>query len=115
VPVIAVFTKYEQFMRNVEMQLEDEQRDPALLDDEAEKMFNEHYLAKFSVTPPFVRLEGERFVNRQVCLTLIFVLQKCTSLASSVPSFLKRRLTHSLATSLPSCCYRYRRIIWSLT
>jgi hypothetical protein len=111
--VIAVFTKYEQFMRNVEMQLEDDQRSPALLNDEAAKVFNEHYLDKLRGPPPFVCLEGERFMNKRACIRLMSVLQKCTSLANGVLPFLKRQLTHSLAKWLPSCYYRYKRITWS--
>jgi hypothetical protein len=61
-------------MRNVEMQLEDEQRDPGLLKVEAENIFDEHYLAKLSGPPPFVRLEGERFMNKRACITLMSVL-----------------------------------------
>jgi hypothetical protein len=99
--VIALFTKYEQFMRNVKMQLEDEERDPALLNDEAAKVFNDHYLDKLRGPPPFVRLEGERFMRKRVCIRSMSVLQKCTSLANGVLPFLKRPLTHSLATSLP--------------
>ena len=60
VPVIAVFTKYDQFKRNVKMNLEDKGRDPKIdLDAEAEKIFEEHYLAGLSGPPPFVRLESE--------------------------------------------------------
>src|SRR6266850_3822270 len=113
VPVIAIFTKYEQFRREVMMKLEDQKRDLALLDDEMEKIFKNHYLANLKGSPPFVRLESEDFVNRVACITLISVLQECTSLASVVRPFLKRPPMHFLATSFPSCCYRYRRIILS--
>jgi hypothetical protein len=36
VPVIAVFTKHDQFRRNLKIKLEDQHRDPALLDAEVE-------------------------------------------------------------------------------
>jgi len=62
--VIAIFTKYEQFRREVMMKLEDQKRDLALLDDEMEKIFKNHYLANLKGSPPFVRLESEDFVNR---------------------------------------------------
>jgi hypothetical protein len=61
--VIAVFTKYDQFRRDVQMKLEYEHRDPADLDDEMERNFKQYYLANLRNSPPFVRLERERFVN----------------------------------------------------
>jgi len=57
VPVVAVFTKYDHFRRDIKMKLEDQRRDPALLDAEVESVFNEHYLASLTGPPPFVRLE----------------------------------------------------------
>jgi hypothetical protein len=60
VPVIAVFTKYDQFKRNIKMKLEDEHRDPKIyLDAEAENIFKEHYLAGLNGPSPFIRLESE--------------------------------------------------------
>ena len=61
VPVIAVFTKYDQFRRDVMFKLEDQRRDPSLLDAEAESVFNEHYLASLTGPPPFILLESEDF------------------------------------------------------
>jgi hypothetical protein len=59
VPVIAVFTKFDQYKRNVEMTLEDEGRDPGVnLNEEVESMFREHYQASLGGSPLFVRLEG---------------------------------------------------------
>jgi len=52
------------------MQLEDEQRDLALLNDEAENIFNEHYLANLSGPPPFVCLE-EMHKPGQRCTALL--------------------------------------------
>jgi len=63
VPVIAVFTKHDQFRRDVEKKLEEENRDPADLDDEMERIFNRYYLANLRDSPPFVRLGREGFVN----------------------------------------------------
>ena len=66
VPVIAVFTKYDQFKRNIKMKLEDEGRGllaGAQLDTEAERVFKQHYLASLSGPPPLVRLEGENVLN----------------------------------------------------
>jgi len=60
VPVIAVFTKYDQFKRNIRMKLEDEGRDPEMdLNAEVEIMFKQHYLANLYGPPPFIRLESE--------------------------------------------------------
>ena len=62
VPVIAVFTKYDQFKRNIRMKLEDQGRDPDIdLDAEVENKFKQHYLSGLQVdsSPPFIRLESE--------------------------------------------------------
>jgi hypothetical protein len=59
--VIAVFTKYDQFRRDIRIELEDQHRDPSLLDTEVESVFNEHYLAGLTGPPPFIRLESENF------------------------------------------------------
>ena len=60
VPVIAVFTKYDQFKRNIKMKAEDEGRHPEInLDAEVENIFNQHYLASLNGHPPFIRLESE--------------------------------------------------------
>jgi hypothetical protein len=60
VPVIAVFTKYDQFKRDTMMKLEDEGRDPEMnLDAEVEEIFKRHYLAGLNGPPPFIRLESE--------------------------------------------------------
>jgi hypothetical protein len=61
--VIAVFTKYDQFRRDVQMMLEYEHRDPADLEAEMERIFKRYYLANLRNSPPFVRLEREAFVN----------------------------------------------------
>jgi hypothetical protein len=71
--VIAVFTKYDQFRRDIKMKLEDQHRDPALLNDEMERTFREHFLANLKGPPPFVRLESEDLVNQSICTMLISV------------------------------------------
>jgi hypothetical protein len=71
--VIAVFTKYDQFRREIMMKLEDQHRDPALLSNEMERIFSKHFLANFKGRPPFVRLESEDFVNQPTCTMLISV------------------------------------------
>ena len=60
--MIAVFTKYDQFKRDVGMKLEDQDRDSALLDDEMERIFNKEFLANLKGTPPSVRLESELYL-----------------------------------------------------
>jgi len=58
VPVIAVFTKYDQFRREIRMKLEDQHRDSwTNLDAEIESIFNQHFLASLMGPPPFIRLE----------------------------------------------------------
>jgi len=58
VPVIAVFTKHDQFKRNIKMKLMHEGRDPETeLDTEVESVFNQYYLVRLSGPPPFVCLE----------------------------------------------------------
>jgi hypothetical protein len=59
--VIAVFTKYDQFRRDIRIKLEDQHHDPALFDAEVESAFIQHYLAGLTGSPPFVRLESEDF------------------------------------------------------
>jgi hypothetical protein len=61
--VIAVFTKYDQFRREIRMRLEDRQCDATHLDAEVERIFNEHFLANLTGSPPLVRLESEDFVT----------------------------------------------------
>jgi hypothetical protein len=60
VPVIAVFTKYDQFRRNIKMKLKNEGRDQEThLDTEMGSVFDQRYLASLSGPPPFVCLESE--------------------------------------------------------
>ena len=63
VPVIAVFTKYDQVRREINFRLDDEgldtSTDPALLSIEVERIFGEQYLARLTGSPPVVRLESE--------------------------------------------------------
>jgi hypothetical protein len=64
--VIAVFTKYDQFKREVKMKLEDRHPDVEELDTqadaEAEKIFTGHFLADLEGSP-FVRLESGFFLT----------------------------------------------------
>jgi hypothetical protein len=57
--VIAVFTKFDQFKRDIYMKLEDERRDQETnLNDEIEKIFIEHYQIGLGGSLLFVRLQG---------------------------------------------------------
>ena len=60
VPVIALFTKYDQFLFNVEMDvLDDPDKYPGEVSEEAEKRFQEHYLRPLGNDARYVRLERE--------------------------------------------------------
>jgi hypothetical protein len=61
VPVIAVFTKYDQFKRDVGMKLEDQGHDTAFLNAEMERIFKEEFVVNLRESPPIVRLESEDF------------------------------------------------------
>jgi hypothetical protein len=87
--VIAVFTKYDQFRRNISIKLEDQHRDPALLSAEVENVFNEHYLASFTEPPPFVHLESKGFDDHETRTILSSLLQGCTNPANDVMALLK--------------------------
>jgi hypothetical protein len=63
VPVIAVFTKYDQFKRDVGMKWEDQGGDPALLNAEMERIFKEEFVVNLRGSPPIVRLESEDFTD----------------------------------------------------
>jgi hypothetical protein len=109
--VIAVFTKFDQFRREVKIKLEDSDQhrdsDPPAgtdVDAEVETIFNEHFKAPLGESPLLVRLESEDSVDKLACTTLIAVPQECTSLANSVLTLLKRLPVHSLLMSLISCC-----------
>ena len=60
VPVIAVFTKYDQFLRNVGMDVNDypNQYPCGDVSEVAEKLFQEHYLHPLGDVIAYVRLEG---------------------------------------------------------
>ena len=60
VPVLAVFTKFDQFKHDTKMKLEDQGRDREMnLNTEVENIFDQHYLAGLNGPPPFIRLESE--------------------------------------------------------
>jgi hypothetical protein len=105
--VIAAFTKYDQFKREINFKLEDQGLDtstnPALLNDELERVFKEQYLANLRGSVQFIRLESKNFVHWLACTVLIPVPQECTGKTRSVLSLLKRLPMNSLAVALPLC------------
>ncbi|KAH8991762.1 hypothetical protein EDB86DRAFT_1555195 [Lactarius hatsudake] len=70
VPVVAVFTKYDQFWRNVQIHVEDFGSPDDNISDMAEKKFQEHYLRPLGDDVRFVRLENMHR-KRMRCNTLI--------------------------------------------
>ena len=58
VPVIAIFTKYDQFLRNVKMHMEDFGNSDDNISDAVESRFNEHYLTRLGEGARFIRLES---------------------------------------------------------
>ncbi|KAH8983563.1 hypothetical protein EDB86DRAFT_3050225 [Lactarius hatsudake] len=65
VPVIAVFTKYDQFRRNVGIDMEDYGNPDDKVSEVAEKLFQEHYLHPLGDDVVFVRLEQMHIQNRR--------------------------------------------------
>jgi len=64
VPVIALFTKYDQFKRDIKMKLEDQHDHPEMhIDAEVKRVFDQHYLASLSGSPPYICLESEDFIT----------------------------------------------------
>jgi hypothetical protein len=65
--VIAVFTKFDQFRREINFRLEDQgldpSTDPGLLNAEVERIFEKQYLANLRGAAPFVRLESEDLIT----------------------------------------------------
>ena len=60
VPVIALFTKYDQFKRDIKMNLEDEHYHPETdIDAEVKRVFEQQYLARLCGPPPFICLESK--------------------------------------------------------
>ena len=64
VPVIAVFTKYDQFLRNVKMDvLDDPDKYPdRSVSEVAKELFEEHYLHPLGEDIGYVQLESELWV-----------------------------------------------------
>jgi hypothetical protein len=95
VPVIAVFTKYDQFRRELSFHLEDLGRDPRIhLEHEAESVFRKNYLVGICRESPFVRLQSEDLLSTvpyytDFCPTEMHIEgQKCTELINTTISAL---------------------------
>ena len=75
VPVIVVFTKYDQFLRNVEMHLFDypEECPDSDVSEAVKKQFREHYLDPLGDNIQYVRLESRFRLN----IRIIYVLMLC--------------------------------------
>ena len=74
VPVIVVFTKYDQFLRNVRMDVLD---DPDLysgrsVSEVAKEQFQEHYVHPLGEGASYVRLESESHVICQGDVLMFF-------------------------------------------
>ena len=64
-PVIALFTKYDQFKREIKMKLEDRHDHSEIhlrVDAEVKSVFDQYYLAKLGGSP-FICLESEDFIT----------------------------------------------------
>ena len=68
VPVIVVFTKYDQFLRDVEMHLFDypEEYPNSDVSEAAKKQFQEHYLGPLGDDIKYVRLESTFMLNIRI-------------------------------------------------
>jgi hypothetical protein len=75
VPVIAVFTKYDQFKHNVEMMLEDDGHPDPICQAgiKAEEMFQMHYVEELGGTSKFIRLESKVLLCRLDCVLIMFL------------------------------------------
>lgn len=64
VPVIAVFTKYDQFKIDVKMKMEDDEKDitPETLSSEINQQFEKEYLQGVERQTEYVQLESEYFM-----------------------------------------------------
>ena len=73
-PVIAVFTKYDQFLRNVALHLFDYPNEypDSDVSEVAEKRFQERYLHPLGDGIRFVRLQSRFRVKYQECMLMFF-------------------------------------------
>ena len=79
VPVIVVFTKYDQFLRNVKIDVSD---NPAMysnrsVSEVAEALFQEHYLCPLGDDIKYVQLQSELQVICQGLMLMFFERNAC--------------------------------------
>jgi hypothetical protein len=93
VPVVAVFTKYDQFLLNVEMHLVDYPNEypDSNVSEVAEKQFQEHYLCPLGNDIRYVRLES-KFWSWMSRLQTDVLWQKCTGKICGAMILLRRQL-----------------------
>ena len=116
VPLMALFTKYDQFRRNIKVKLIDKHDHPITethVKGEAKSVFEQHYTPKLHErSTPFICLESEEFVTDWPIILLISVLQTCTTNANYVLIWLIWLPIHSLVAWLNSCLWLCRRTTW---
>ena len=97
VPVIAVFTKYDQFKRDIKLEYEYDHPEAVTdIDAEVKRVFEQQYLAKLSGPPPFIHLESEdssllptNLFNAHSCATVMHMDgRRCTDLIKLTASSL---------------------------
>ena len=95
VPVIVVFTKHDQFIRNVTIHLSDypEEYPGSNVSELAEKLFQEYYVHPLGDGISFVRLRSGFRVKLRECM-LMFFWQKCTCKIVAVMILSRRQLAH---------------------
>ena len=69
VPVIVLYTKYDQFLRNVAMHVFDYPKDylDGNVSEVAEKLFQEHYIHPLGDDVRFVQLKSRFTIKDQYC------------------------------------------------
>ena len=79
VPIIVVFTKYDQFLRNVKMDVQDDpdQYPDRSVSEVAEEVFQEHYLCPLGDNIGYVRLESKLQVIYQGHMLMLFERNAC--------------------------------------
>ena len=87
-----VFTKYDQFLRNVGMDVNDypNQYPHGNVSEAAEKRFQEHYLHPLGDVVGYVRLEGRLRVRSQGYMLINVPRQECTFKIGAAMILLRR-------------------------
>ena len=95
VPVITVFTKYDQFKYNVELDILDnpDKYPDSSVSEVAKQRFQEHYLRPLGDDIRYVQLESGFRLKCQGYIPT-FLRQICTCQIVAAASLLRRRLQH---------------------